>query len=57
MTTEYDLGCVQCDESLIRREVAAESLGVEADGTVAVAECPDCGSRYVPEETLQRLGS
>ncbi|WP_202935045.1 hypothetical protein [Halorussus amylolyticus] len=55
MTTEFDLGCVNCEESLTRREVAAEALGFATPGEVEVAECPDCGSRYFPDATLKRL--
>jgi len=56
MTTEFDLGCATCGGALQERSVAAESLGVGGSGTVAVAECPECGDRYVPERTLDRLG-
>jgi YgiT-type zinc finger domain-containing protein len=56
MTTEFDLGCATCGGSLTERSVAAESLGVGGEGTVAVAECPECGDRYVPERTLDLVG-
>jgi DNA-directed RNA polymerase subunit RPC12/RpoP len=56
MTTEFDLGCATCGAALTERSVAAESLGVSAEGTVAVAECPECGDRYVPERTLDLVG-
>lgn len=55
MTSEYDLGCANCGSSLTRREVAAETLGVAASDSLEVAECPDCGGRYFPETTLERL--
>ena len=55
MTSEYELGCATCGGSLTRREVAGEALGISAAGSVEVAECPDCGERYFPETTLERL--
>lgn len=56
MTTEFDLGCATCGGALQERSVAAESLGVPGEETVPVAECPECGDRYVPEQTLDRVG-
>ncbi|AGN01416.1 hypothetical protein L593_07355 [Salinarchaeum sp. Harcht-Bsk1] len=56
MTTEFDLGCATCGGALQERSVDAESLGVGGEGTVPVAECPECGDRYVPEQTLHRIG-
>jgi hypothetical protein len=55
MISEYDLDCANCGSSLTRREVGAETLGVAASDSLAVAECPDCGGRYFPESTLERL--
>lgn len=55
MTSEYELGCATCGESLNRREVAGEALGRSTVGSVEVAECPNCGGRYFPETTLERL--
>ncbi|WP_167599487.1 hypothetical protein [Halorussus marinus] len=55
MTTEFDLGCVQCDESLARRTVAAQRLGFGGETEIEVAECPSCGGRYFPEAALRRL--
>lgn len=55
MTSEYELGCANCGGTLARREVSPESLGVTATAPVEVAECHDCGGRYVPETTLERL--
>ncbi|UPV74671.1 zf-TFIIB domain-containing protein [Halorussus limi] len=55
MTSEYDLDCAVCGTSLTRREVAGDALGVGASESLEVAECPDCGGRYFPEETLERL--
>jgi hypothetical protein len=65
VTSEYELGCATCGGSLTRREVAvdsvggeaAESLGLGAAESLEVAECPDCGGRYFPEATLERLGT
>lgn len=55
MTSEYDLGCANCGGSLARREVPPEALGLSVESSVEVAECPNCGGRYVPEATLERL--
>lgn len=52
MVTEFDLPCTDCDQELVAREVAPPS----ASGDVlTVAECPSCGGRYYPEETLAHL--
>ncbi|WP_460922465.1 DUF7479 domain-containing protein [Salinarchaeum chitinilyticum] len=56
MTTEFDLGCATCGGALQERSVDATPLGVQSDETVSVAECPECGDRYVPEQTLDRVG-
>lgn len=55
MISEYDLDCTNCGESLMKREVTAETLGFDTRGSLEVAECPDCGDRYFPETTLERL--
>ncbi|NEU56198.1 zf-TFIIB domain-containing protein [Halorussus sp. MSC15.2] len=55
MTSEYELDCANCGTSLTRREVPAETLGFGALDSLEVAECPDCGGRYFPETTLERL--
>lgn len=55
MISEYDLGCANCGSSLARREVAAKTLGFDSFDSLEVAECPDCGGRYFPETTLERL--
>ncbi|WP_135824414.1 zf-TFIIB domain-containing protein [Halorussus ruber] len=57
MTSEFDLGCATCGTSLTRREVAAERLGFGSFDSLEVAECPNCGGRYFPETTLERLGT
>ncbi|USZ67880.1 zf-TFIIB domain-containing protein [Halorussus salilacus] len=54
MTTEYELDCATCGSSLTRAEIVADSLGFD-EGTIEVAECSDCGGRYFPETTLNRL--
>lgn len=54
MTTEYELDCATCGSSLTRTEISADSLGFP-DDTIEVAECADCGERYFPETTLNRL--
>ncbi|WP_115864342.1 zf-TFIIB domain-containing protein [Halorussus litoreus] len=56
MTSEYDLGCANCGGSLARREVPPEALAFPVSESVEVAECPNCGGRYVPEATLERVG-
>lgn len=57
MLYETDLPCSDCGGSLLERDVSPRdlSIGVEAAATVVVAECTDCGARYYPEGTLQRL--
>ena len=55
MTSEYDLDCTNCGESLTKREVTAETLGLDSPDSLEVAECPGCGGRYFPETTLERL--
>ncbi|WP_435175082.1 zf-TFIIB domain-containing protein [Halorussus sp. AFM4] len=57
MISEYDLGCATCGASLTRREVTGEALGLGAADSLEVAECPNCGGRYFPETTLERLGT
>jgi uncharacterized Zn finger protein len=50
MVSEFDLPCTDCEQELVARELARPS----AD-SLTVAECPSCGGRYYPEETLARL--
>ncbi len=52
MTTEFDLTCATCGSSLSKRNVSIDQLNT---GTVEVAECGNCGDRYFPESTLERL--
>ena len=51
MVSEYELPCTECGTTLSR-----STLGEGGDGTVAVAVCPDCGSRHYPESALEHLG-
>ena len=63
MTSEYELDCATCGASLTRREVPGDALRVgQSDSpklggaeSLEVAECPNCGGRYFPETTLERL--
>lgn len=54
MVTEFDLPCTECDQELVARELGP-GTGPQAGEELTVAECPSCGSRYYPEETLTRL--
>jgi uncharacterized Zn finger protein len=51
MVSEFDLPCTECGGDLTRSVV--QSTG----GNVAVAECPDCGTRHYPELALSALQS
>lgn len=55
MTTECDLSCATCGGPLTQRTVPPDGLGFDASEVLAVAECGDCGGRYFPERTLERL--
>lgn len=56
MPTEFDLTCATCGGRLVERSVAATDVSVKGvSGTISVAQCADCGSRYFPETTLDRL--
>ena len=48
---EFDLPCAECGHELVRTIV--DDLGT--DDELAVADCPNCGSRYYPRGTLERL--
>jgi len=52
MVSEFDLPCTDCNQDLVARELSERS---SADDALTVAECPSCGGRYYPEETLSRL--
>ncbi|MCO8245020.1 MULTISPECIES: hypothetical protein [unclassified Haladaptatus] len=53
MTTEFELSCATCGSSLSKRNVSIDHPNA---GTIEVAECKNCGDRYFPESTLERLG-
>ena len=56
MPTEFDLTCATCGGPLVEQSVAATEVSVEGvTGTVSVAQCSECGSRYFPETTLDQL--
>jgi DNA-directed RNA polymerase subunit RPC12/RpoP len=49
MTPEFELPCVDCGQELVRQRISTGS------DDVTVAQCPDCGSRYYPEDALGRV--
>lgn len=54
MVHETDLPCADCGADLVERDVGM-ARRVDPDTgelTITVAECPECGARYVPEQTL-----
>lgn len=56
MTTEFDLACATCGGALAKQSVAATDVSLTGvSGTLSVAQCIECGSRYFPETTLERL--
>ena len=57
MPTETDLPCPECGVALLDQTIDAESLPgpSNASESVTVAECPDCGGRFYPDRTLDRL--
>lgn len=56
MTSEFDLRCATCGGPLQEATVPAESVAFDATGSLSVAECAECGGRYFPERTLDRVG-
>lgn len=56
MTSEFDLRCATCGGPLREATVPADAVRFEAHGALSVAECAQCGGRYFPERTLDRLG-
>ncbi len=55
MIHETDLPCSDCGAGLFERSVDVRELPVtlpSQDQTITVAECPRCGARYYPEDTL-----
>ena len=56
MPTEFDLMCATCGGSLDERSLGPDELPFEnVSEPVSVAQCSECGSRYFPETTLDRL--
>lgn len=57
MIHETDLPCSDCETQLVERNVSAGevSISTSTQEAISVAECPDCGARYYPTETLSRL--
>jgi len=57
MTHETDLPCSECGAELVERTVEGANLASLTDVgvPVTVAECPSCGARFYPQETLTRL--
>lgn len=55
MTSELDLPCATCGGALREATVSPDTLGIEAHGPLAIAECTDCGGRYFPARTLDRI--
>lgn len=52
MTSEFDLSCATCGSPLSKRNVSVDHLNAR---TVEAAVCGNCGDRYFPESTLERL--
>lgn len=55
MTTEYDLACAMCGSPLSKERVSVDHLDFADAESVEVATCRNCGERYFPESTLERL--
>lgn len=57
MTTETDLPCTDCGTDLRERTLPTNELllPVEAQQDVTIAECPNCGGRYYPDDTVTVL--
>ena len=54
MISEFDLPCTDCGRDLVARELGGASASASSEA-LTVAECPSCGGRYYPDETLRRL--
>lgn len=54
---ETDLPCSDCGTELVERTIDTHELPLStaADCSVRLAECPSCGARYYPEQTLSKL--
>jgi len=58
MTHETDLPCSDCGVELIEKTITLEEAeATETGAQVIVAECPSCGARYYPRESLARLST
>lgn len=59
MIHETDLPCSDCEATLVERTIQGAELPVSTSQQrdVVVAECPNCGAQYYPEETLSQLES
>lgn len=59
MTIETDLPCTDCDTDLRERTLPAHTLLHSIEGTryLTVADCPNCGARYYPDETVTILAA
>lgn len=55
MTSELDLQCATCGGALQEATVSPDAIGLEAHGPLSVAKCTQCGGRYFPEQTLDRI--
>lgn len=57
MIHEIDLPCSDCETVLVERTIQTDELQapIDNDASVSVAECPGCGARYYPHETLSLL--
>jgi uncharacterized protein with PIN domain len=54
---EFDIPCSDCGSTLEERTIPLKEISTSPpiDDQVSIAECPECGARYYPEETLSRL--
>ncbi|WP_436924085.1 hypothetical protein [Halosimplex amylolyticum] len=54
---ETDLPCSDCGAPLVERVVFTADLPVETDGrsSARIAQCPTCGARYYPRQTVSQL--
>ena len=57
MVRETDLPCSDCNSPLVETVIEENelSLPLQGGGDVLVAECSECGARYIPESTLDQL--
>lgn len=59
MLREKDLPCSDCGTQLVERTVEPLELfeSSSIDGTIQLAECPECGARYFPDQSLSKLNA